>query len=69
VERPPLLADARFLPFDLVFIDADKEAMPVYYTKAKQLLRVGGTIVVDNTLWKGRVADDTDMSTKTQRTS
>ena len=43
--------------FDLAFIDADKENYVHYYERALQLLRPGGLVVVDNTLWSGRVAD------------
>jgi predicted O-methyltransferase YrrM len=37
-------------PFDLVFIDADKEGYVAYLQKAVALLRVGGLILADNTL-------------------
>jgi predicted O-methyltransferase YrrM len=43
--------------FDLVFIDADKERYRAYYDAALGLLRTGGLIAVDNTLWDGKVAD------------
>lgn len=43
--------------FDAAFIDADKESYLAYYERALLLLRTGGLIVVDNTLWSGRVAD------------
>jgi predicted O-methyltransferase YrrM len=42
---------------DLMFIDADKEHYPDYFELGLQLLRPGGLLVVDNTLWSGRVAD------------
>jgi caffeoyl-CoA O-methyltransferase len=41
--------------FDLAFIDADKENYPAYYEKAVELIRPGGLILVDNTLWSGLV--------------
>lgn len=41
--------------FDLVFIDADKENYPRYYDRVMPLLRPGGLLVADNTLWSGRV--------------
>ncbi|MCW5751748.1 MAG: class I SAM-dependent methyltransferase [Alphaproteobacteria bacterium] len=43
--------------FDLAFIDADKENYPAYYERALRLVRPGGLIAIDNTLWGGRVAD------------
>ena len=45
--------------FDFVFIDADKEPVQAYYEAALRLVRSGGLIVVDNTLWGGMVADPT----------
>ena len=41
--------------FDLAFIDADKSSYPVYWEACFKLLRRGGTILVDNVLWSGRV--------------
>jgi predicted O-methyltransferase YrrM len=43
--------------FDFVFIDADKRGLADYYEKSLRLLRRGGVIAVDNTLWGGKVAD------------
>jgi caffeoyl-CoA O-methyltransferase len=37
-------------PFDLIFIDADKESYPKYLQVALPLLRDGGLVVADNTL-------------------
>lgn len=42
--------------FDMIFIDADKKNYANYYAFAKKLVRCGGIIVVDNTLWRGSVA-------------
>ncbi|MDQ3157704.1 MAG: class I SAM-dependent methyltransferase [Actinomycetota bacterium] len=42
--------------FDLAFIDADKLNYQNYYEHALRLVRRGGLIVVDNTLWSGDVA-------------
>jgi caffeoyl-CoA O-methyltransferase len=42
-------------PFDLAFIDADKANYPAYYERTMELLRPGGLILVDNTLWSGQV--------------
>jgi predicted O-methyltransferase YrrM len=44
-------------PFDFVFIDADKENYGNYYERCLELVRRGGLIAVDNTLWSGEVAD------------
>lgn len=41
--------------FDAIFIDADKENYKHYVTEALRLLKPGGTILIDNTLWKGLV--------------
>ena len=43
--------------FDLAFIDADKLNYANYYERCLELVRRGGLIAVDNTLWSGRVAD------------
>ena len=43
--------------YDLIFIDADKENYDTYYTLGKQLLHKRGLMLIDNTLWSGRVAD------------
>ena len=43
--------------FDLVFIDADKERSVHYYELAVTLIRAGGLILLDNTLFFGRVID------------
>ena len=44
-------------PFDLVFIDADKTAYPAYLEWCARNLRVGGTVVADNTFAHGHIAD------------
>jgi predicted O-methyltransferase YrrM len=56
-------------PFDFAFIDADKGNYGNYFDRIIQLLRPGGLIAVDNTLWSGRVADpqDQDKITRTLR--
>ena len=43
--------------FDLAFVDADKGGYLAYYEALVPRLRAGGMLVVDNTLWRGRVAD------------
>jgi predicted O-methyltransferase YrrM len=44
-------------PFDMAFIDADKENVGAYYEDCLKLLRPGGLILVDNVLWGGAVAN------------
>ena len=44
-------------PFDLVFIDADKEGYDGYYEAALKLLKKGGVVALDNMLWSGAVAN------------
>ncbi|WP_405162767.1 class I SAM-dependent methyltransferase [Nocardia sp. NBC_01499] len=43
--------------FDLAFIDADKANYPTYYELCVDLVRPGGLIIIDNTLFFGRVID------------
>lgn len=60
-----MLADGQEQSFDIVFIDADKVNYCNYYELALRLVRSGGLILVDNTLWKGRVADQAVQDTDT----
>lgn len=53
-------------PFDLVFIDADKENNLAYLEWAVRLARPGGVIVVDNVIRNGRVLLETDLQTDLQ---
>ena len=46
--------------FDLVFIDADKPNYPAYYDALLPRLSSDGLMVLDNTLWSGRVVDPDD---------
>ena len=43
--------------FDLIFIDADKKNYKNYFLKSLELLEKDGIIIIDNTLWKGKVID------------
>ena len=57
-----LAADEQGL-YDFAFIDADKSGYDAYYECCLLLLRTGGLIAIDNTLWSGKVArpaDDAD---------
>lgn len=46
--------------FDFAFIDADKRAYMEYYELLLQLVRPGGVIAIDNVLWYGKVADESN---------
>lgn len=54
-----LLADGAAASFDMAFIDADKTNYQGYYERCLALLRPGGLLMFDNTLWDGAVADPT----------
>lgn len=53
-------------PFDMAFLDADKPNYPAYLPKLTELVRPGGAIVADNTLWSGRVIDADDQTEATE---
>lgn len=57
VETLERLVDAGHPPFDLVFIDANKQQNPDYLRLALQLSRPGTLIICDNVVRNGRVAD------------
>lgn len=52
-----LIAEGLAGTFDFIFIDADKSGLDNYYERGLELVRVGGVIAVDNTLWSGKVID------------
>jgi caffeoyl-CoA O-methyltransferase len=56
LEVIPTLEEA----FDLVFIDADKKNNALYYEMVLDKVVPGGFILVDNVLWSGKVAQQTD---------
>ncbi|KAK3122066.1 hypothetical protein QOZ80_8BG0664660 [Eleusine coracana subsp. coracana] len=67
-----LLADeANRGAFDFAFVDADKPSYVKYHEQLLRLVRVGGVIVYDNTLWDGTVAlpPDAPMSDMDRRIS
>lgn len=53
-------------PFDLVFNDIDKRAYPASLPVIEAKLRSGGVLIVDNTLWSGRIFDSNDTSPDTE---
>jgi predicted O-methyltransferase YrrM len=53
---PQLIAEGAG-PFDLIFIDADKQNIPAYFTLSLKLCRRGSLIIVDNVVRKGAVID------------
>jgi predicted O-methyltransferase YrrM len=61
-----LLDEGQDGTFDFAFIDADKSNYDAYYELALQLLRPGGLIAIDNTLWGGKVADASVTDADTQ---
>ena len=52
--------------FDFAFIDADKSNYCSYYEKIIPLMQKGGVVCIDNTLWKGRVYDNSINNNSTQ---
>ena len=66
VKFGPALESLRFVPgpFDICFIDADKESYGDYYDACFDLVRRGGIIVLDNMLRGGEVMQPSDPGTK-----
>jgi len=62
----PRLAAEGQGPFDLVFVDADKENIPAYFRWAHRLSRPGALIVVDNVVRDGEVADPNSTDPRVQ---
>ncbi len=61
-----LLNNGEAASFDFAFIDADKGNYINYFQRCLELVRQGGVIAVDNTLWSGRVADPDNNQNSTQ---
>ena len=55
------LEEIKNYKFDMVFIDADKFNYKEYYERSIALMNKGGLIIVDNVLWHGEVADETNI--------
>lgn len=53
-------------PFDLIFLDADKENYSRYLPMIIALSKVGTHILIDNMLWEGKVLDDTHQDDQTR---
>jgi predicted O-methyltransferase YrrM len=52
-----LIAEGQRDRFDFAFVDADKTSMRAYFERLVTLVRPGGLIAFDNTLWSGKVVD------------
>ena len=61
-----LLGEGQAGRFDMAFIDADKGGYAGYYERCLSLLRPGGLMMVDNTLWDGAVINPSDHSEDTE---
>ena len=61
-----LIASGKTESFDFAFIDADKTNYSGYYERVLTLLRSGGLIAIDNTLWGGLVVENKVKSADTQ---
>jgi predicted O-methyltransferase YrrM len=62
---PQLVSEGRG-PFDLIFIDADKQNMPAYFDWALRLSRPGTLIIADNVVRNGAVVDEHSDDTSVQ---
>jgi predicted O-methyltransferase YrrM len=61
-----LIADGQSGTYDFAFLDADKENYPSYLDRCLTLLRPGGLVAADNTLWSGAVIDPADQRPSTK---
>ena len=60
-----LLAAGEAGRYDFAFVDADKPAYDTYYELLLKLLRPGGLMALDNTLWSGAVANPNEREPNT----
>jgi predicted O-methyltransferase YrrM len=60
-----MLEEGQASTFDFAFIDADKTNHAHYYERCLRLVRSGGIVAIDNTLWSGAVADPADQEADT----
>jgi predicted O-methyltransferase YrrM len=67
MESLSAMADGEEGPFDLIFIDADKEGYPEYLKWSLRLSRPGSVILADNTIRGGSVLDPQDESARVMR--
>ncbi len=69
IMRGPAADSLRSLdgPFDLAFIDANKEGYIDYFDIILPKMRKGGLIIADNVLWSGRVLDDPAQASESTR--
>ena len=61
-----LIAHGQGGSYDFAFVDADKQNYWGYYERSLALLRPGGLMAIDNTLWSGRPADPGASDSDTQ---
>ncbi len=54
------------LDFDIIFIDADKENYKNYYDNAVLMVKKAGLIIIDNVLWHGEVAEESNKEKLTE---
>lgn len=58
IDSLPKLQEESSAPFDLIFIDADKESNPEYFDWAVRLSHPGSIIIVDNVVRNGSIIDE-----------
>ena len=66
IDALSMLSKRNLNNFDFAFIDADKSNYCLYYEKIIPLMQKGGVVCIDNTLWKGRVYDNSINNSSTQ---